>query len=140
MLNAEEATKRYLDGVGSANAKAKYQAGVDAVTDSPMAKAAAADQLYLDKVRESVESGRRARALMAVPLQRWKDQARNKGAERLAGGARAAVDKVRAHFQKWAPIYQQIKQEVAGMPKGTIEDSLARVRRSMEIAIANKGK
>lgn len=140
VLNTETVVQRYLEGTSSPQAKKKYQEGVDAVTESPMQKAADSDQLYLQRIQESVSSGRRRQALLAVPLSRWKDNAKGKGADRLAGGARAAADKVRAHFQKWSPIYQQIKQECAAMPKGSIEDSMARVRRAIEISKQAAGK
>lgn len=140
MLTAETSVQRYLDGMNSPQAKKKYIEGIDSVTESPMQKAADADQLYLQRVSESVSSGRRRQALLAVPMQRWKDNAKGTGSERLASGARKASDKVRAHFQKWTPIYQQMKSEIAAMPKGTIEDSMARVRRAIEIAKQAAGK
>ena len=139
-VSAEQAVKRYQDAMSSGLTKQKYLDGVTAVTESPMAKAAEADDLYLRKVEESVRTGRRRAALMNVTLDKWKANARTKGAERLTGGAVAALDKVRAHFQKWSPIYESMHAAVQGMPKGTTEDALARVRRVIEMAKQAAGK
>lgn len=130
-LTPQQMAQRYLQGVQGGAARQRYLDGVSAVTESPMAKAAAADDLYLQRVTESVNSGRRKQKLLAAPLSRWKDNASKKGAERYASGAAAAMDKVNAHFQKFGPIYDQVSKEVASMPKGTIEDSIARVAHVM---------
>lgn len=142
MVSAENAVQRYLDGTGSGNAAKKYADGIEAVTESPMAKAASgvATQKYLESIRKSVESGYRQNRLNAVPLSRWKDGAKGKGKERYASGCRASADKVRAHFQKWAPIYQQISAECAAMPNNSTEDALAKVRRAIEISKQAAGK
>lgn len=126
MLSAEGAVKRYMEGTQSGAARQRYLEGIEAVTESPMEKAAAADQLYLRRVQESVESGRRRQRLLETPMSAWKDGAKRKGADRIASGAAAAVEKVRRHFQKWTPIYQEISREIASMPKGSVEDSIAR--------------
>lgn len=140
MATAEQMAQRYLDGTGSANAQKKYKEGIDAVAESPMAKAAAALPLYLQRVQEAVSSGRMANALMGASFSRWKENAKAKGAERYATGCRLAADKMRAHFSKWAGVYNNIKAEVSNMPKGTTEDSIARVRRSIEMMKAAAGK
>ena len=126
-ITAESSVKRYLEGTQSGAARARYLEGIEAVTESPMEKAAAADQLYLRRVQESVESGRRAARLRETPMSVWKEGAKRKGADRLASGAAAAVEKIRRHFQKWTPIYQEVSREVSTMPKGSTEDSIARV-------------
>jgi hypothetical protein len=139
-MNTESVVQRYLAGTSSTATKEKYKQSIDAVTESPMAKAAAADELYLKRVEESVRSGRRAAKLNATPISRWKDNAKGKGADRLSTGAAAAADKVRAHFAKWGPVYDQIKRDVAGMAKGGIEESLARVRYAIEASKKAAGK
>lgn len=139
-VRADQAVKKYLDRIQSGSAKEAYRNGIDAVTENPMQKAADADDLYLARVEESVRSGRRRNALLSVPMTRWKENAKTKGAERLASGAVAAADKVRSHFQKWAPIYDQASEAVKSMPKGTREDAKARVGRVIDILMDAAGR
>jgi hypothetical protein len=138
--SAEQAVKRYTDAMQSGAARQKYLDGIASTTENPMEKAAAAEDLYLRRVQEAVSSGRRREKLLSTPMQRWKDNATKKGGERLATGAAAAVDKVRAHFQKWTPIYQQVSAAVASMPKGTIEDSVARAAAAIRMLKSAAGK
>lgn len=123
---AEQAVQRYLQSTQSGQARQRYLDGIAGTQVNPMEEAAKADQLYLQRVQEAVTSGRRQAALLNTPKSRWTDNATKKGADRLATGAAQAADKVRAHFQKWTPIYQQISQQVQAMPKMTTEDSIAR--------------
>lgn len=132
-LTAEAAVKRYLEATQSGAAKQRYKDGIEKVTESPMAKAAEADDLYLMRVEESVRSGKRRQKLLNTPMQRWKDNAKNKGADRLASGAAAAADKVRAHFQQWAPVYENISSTVAAMPKGGRENAKARAAKAIDM-------
>lgn len=137
---AEQAVKRYLDAAQSGVSRQKYIDGINATTVNPMAEAAKQEELYLRNVTESVRSGRRAAKLNSVPVSRWKDGAIKKGADRLASGALSAADKVRAHFQTWTPIYQNISQTVAAMPKGTTEDSIARAAMAIRMMKQAAGK
>lgn len=141
-INTEAAVKRYTDAMASGATKQKYIDGINSVTESPMAKAAspAAMDLYLRRTQESVTSGKRARNLLAAPLSRYKDNATKKGADRLASGAATAVDKVRAHFQKWGPTYQQVSDTVASMPKGTREDAKNRSNKAIDMLMDAAGR
>lgn len=141
-VSSEQAVKSYLDRMSSGQVQEKYKAGIDRTAENPMAKAATdqSQQLYLQRVQESVSSGRRSQKLLAVPFQRWKDNAKNVGASRLSSGAQKAADKVRAHFQKWTPIYQQVSDTIRSMPKGTRADSAARAVRAMEMLMDAAGK
>ena len=137
---AEQATKRYLDAAGSGASRQKYIDGINSTTVNPMAEAAKNEELYLRNVTESVRSGRRAAKLNSVPVERWKKGAVTKGADRLASGAAAAADKVRAHFQTWMPIYQNVSQVVNAMPKGSTEDSIARAAAAIRMLKQAAGK
>lgn len=131
--------KRYLDGMTSGAAKAKYLEGVESVTESPMEKAAAQDDFFLQRVEESVRSGKRAAKLRATPLSRWKDNAKKK-VDRLASGASAAVDKVRAHFTRWTPIYEDVARTVAAMPKGSRQASKDRAAKAIDMLMDAAGR
>ncbi len=141
MITAEQAVSRYMAGMSSGQATAKYKEGVQAVTESPMEKAAspASMDLYLRKVQESVSSGRRRERLLAVPLERYKNNAIAK-ADRLASGAKAAADKVRNHFAKWMPIYKNVSDAVKNMPKGGLEEAKARSGKAIEMLMQAAGR
>lgn len=139
-VSVEASVKRYQDAMSSGTTKQKYQDGIDRTTDNPMVKAEAANDLYLQRVQDSVSSGRRSAALLSAPMARWKDNSKKKGADRLSTGAMGALDKVRAHFQKWAPIYANISDTVAAMPKGSREDSKARSAKAIDMLMDAAGK
>lgn len=137
--SVDSIVKRYLDGMTSGAAKSKYLEGIEAVTESPMEKAAAADDLYLQRVEESVRSGKRAAKLRATPLSRWKDNAKKK-VDRLASGATASADKVRGHFTKWTPIYEDISRTVQAMPKGSRQAAKDRVAKAIDMLMDAAGR
>lgn len=141
MLTAEQMVQRYQTAMAAGTTVAKYKEGIASVTESPMAKAATpeATDLYLRRVQESVSSGKRQAKLMAVPLQRYKDNATAK-ADRLASGAKAAIDKSRAHFQKWTPIYANVKDTVKAMPKGGMAEAQARSAKAIEMLMQAAGR
>ena len=130
----------WKSAMASPQTSQNYTNGINGVTDSPMAKAAAAQDRYQAGVIQSVASGKFASSLNAVPLSVYKQNAINKGAPRLASGAAAAVPKVTAHFQKWAPIYAQVAQTVAGMPKGGLANAQARAAAAIQILMQAAGK
>lgn len=133
--------QRYQDAMAASSTVTKYKQGIAGVTESPMAKAASpeATDLYLRRVQESVSSGKRQRKLLEAPLQRYKDNATAK-ADRLASGAKAANDKLRAHFQKWAPIYQSVHDAVQSMPKGTMDAAKQRAGKAIEMLMQAAGR
>lgn len=141
MKTAEQSAQAYQQAMSSGVTSQRYKDGVQGVTESPMAKAATPDatQRYLNGIQQSVTSGRRQQALQAVPLQRWKDNTINKGAQRLASGAQAAADKVRTHFQKWTPIYQQVSDSIAAMPKGGVANAQARSAMAIQMLMQAAG-
>jgi hypothetical protein len=119
----------------------KYTAGVNAVTDSPTAKAASADaqQRYIQGTQAAVSSGRMASALNAVSLSQWKQQATNVGASRLASGAQKGASKYQAALQKWQPIYQQASDAAAALPKGGFANAQARWSAAVQVMMTAAG-
>lgn len=141
MINAQQMADRYMASMKSGETQNRYKQGIDSVTESPMAKAASdeATQLYLRRVQESVTSGKRQAKLMAVPLQRYKDNAKAK-ADRLASGAETSRAKIVAHFQRFQSIYQQASDAAKALPKGGINEAQARWRASTEVLMAAAGR
>jgi hypothetical protein len=111
---------------GMTNAVTKIVTGVNAVTDSPMEKAALAGQKMAQKVQESVANGRHAAGCRSVSLADWKNLTATKVQARLATGVQAAGTKHQT-FATW--LVNRINTglpAIAAMPSMTIEDSIAR--------------
>lgn len=125
---------------GLQKAAQRIAQGVDNVTVSPTELAAANLDTAAANYQEAVTSGRMARALRNVSLADWKDAFKTKGIPRIASGAAAAMPKMEAFNSKWYPIMEAASQQAKRIKKGTIEDSLARVRVIMEAGKKFAGK
>lgn len=124
MIDAQKFTDRWAAGMAAAGTK--YKEGVQAVTEAPNAKAAQAESRYLAGTQEAVASGAYQRGNQAVTLEDWKNAAITKGAARLAGGAQAAVPKMRAAA---GPLLAHIESGMSllqSMPRGTFEENMQR--------------
>lgn len=139
---AQQMAANYQAAMQSPNTQAKYKQGIEAFTGNPMELAASdqAMQFYLNRVTESVTSGKRARRLRETPRERWHRNAITVGANQLSVGAQKAKDKVDAHFAKWAPIYQQARDAARALPKGGKANALARVSAAMDVLMAAAGR
>lgn len=114
---------------GMANSGEKLKAGIQAVQESPMEKAAAAADRYAAGVQRSVSDGTYQAGLRAVSLQQWKDAAINKGVNRVASGAAAAVPKMQAFLERFLPHLANV---VSGLPpRGDMETNIARATQVM---------
>lgn len=123
-INQAEWLKKYVNGMNSAGPA--YTAGVNAVTQSPTAAAAAALPKALRNFTEAVNSGRMAAALQSVSTESWKQATISKGAPRLGSGAQAASNKVGAYISRVAPVMAQLQAAIAAMPSDTPADMEAR--------------
>lgn len=139
-VNAAQAAKRYQDSMAAPSTKQKYVEGINGTTVNPMALAADAEALYLQRVTEASNSGRRRQKLLAANPATWKANASGKGANRLAEGAKTAADKVQAHFQKWGPIYDSVSSTVNAMPKGGLAEAQARSSKAIEMLMQAAGR
>ena len=102
------------------------QRGINAITEHPGVKAAAAQDKMLANLTQSVQSGRWAKAVSAGSLSDWKTKTSQKVAERLSGGVDAAMGKRNA-FDNWlVSTLNEVLPAVANMPNLTFEDSIAR--------------
>ena len=117
-----------MQGAGAA-----YQAGIDRVTDSPMAKAAQNVQGYLQGVQDAVNSGKYAAGLNRVSLQDWKNAAKTNGAQRLGSGATLAKPKVQAFLSQFLPVLANNVATVKAMPNATYEQRKARAMAMMDL-------
>jgi hypothetical protein len=117
-----------------AGAGAAYTAGVNAVTESPMQKAAAALPKALANYTEAVTSGRMAAALNSVPIAFWKSQAAG-GAGKLASGAAKGAPKMMKAIAALQPVWAAAK--AAAQAAG--DDPFARANAALAVMIAAKG-
>jgi len=105
--------------------------GVERVTESPTAKAAAKENKMLANLQAAVSSGKWARRLRAVTLDDWKDKTLNKGVGRIAAGIDAAHDKQVDFATQLFAHQEPLLAEVEKMPDLTIEDSIGRATKWM---------
>lgn len=101
------------------------KAGVMAVTVAPGQQAAAAADLWLQRLNESKDKFRTNVA--AVGLQQWQTAMVDKGLPRMTTGVNGAMPKVTAFMTQLIPFTNNVKAVIRAMPKGTEADSEARM-------------
>lgn len=106
------------------NSTQEIQAGVMSVTTAPGQLAAAAADLWLQRVTQSKVKFQRN--VSAVTLQQWQQAMTQKGIPRISEGATAAIPKMANFMQQFLPHVEQVAATVRSMPKGTIDQGIAR--------------
>lgn len=117
----------------TANAADAYKAGINAVTENPMDKAAAAADTWFQRVSAPETRDKFRNNLQGRNINDWKGPALGKGAANFVTGAREGQAKYQAYITDAAPFMQQAMDEINRMPKATFEDRQARARRWAEI-------
>lgn len=101
--------------------------GVERVTESPTAKAAAKSDKMKANLVASIDSGKWQAGLRRVSLEDWKSKMINKGVNRVAAGIDEAADKVTAFAADLLPHIDRGKEAISKMPDVTLEDSISRM-------------
>jgi len=101
--------------------------GIDRVTESPTAKAAAKADKMLTNLTSAVSSGKWAAGLKRVSLEEWKRKTRDVGVNRIAAGIDASKDKVIAFAEELLPHIDRGQEKIKGMPDITLDDSINRM-------------
>lgn len=115
---------------GMKGAVPKMQAGVNAVTDSPMERAAANVDAYVQGVAASAD--RYVAGLRKTTLADWKRNTSDKIGQRMSGGVDAAMPK-RQDFDRYlVNTLNGVLPQVATMPNRSIDEGLAKVRAVVE--------
>ena len=103
------------------------RAGVERVTASPTAAAAAKKEKFRAGINASIDSGKWEQGLKRVSLEEWKRKMVEKGLGRVAAGIDAAKDKVIDFAAELLPYQDRLKGEVEGMPDISLEDNINRM-------------
>ena len=134
--NAQQLVANWQAGLQRAGPK--YAAGINAVTESPMAKAAAPQSLQkyaMNTQAASVPGGRMEQGLNSVSLAQWKTQAAGVGATNLVTGATKGAPKLAAKAQQLIGAYTAAKSAAAG-----VQGTSAKVMASINAMRAAFGK
>jgi hypothetical protein len=98
--------------------------GVDRVTEHPGRKAAAQQSVWVQNVTASQDKW--ARRVQAGSLEDWKARTKE-GASRIAAGVQAKKGKVEGFWQEFGPFQDSVTAQTNAMPRGTLEQNLARM-------------
>jgi hypothetical protein len=98
--------------------------GVNSVTTAPGVRAAASKELWANRVMQAKDKW--ASRVASVPLADWQQSMITVGIPRISQGAAAKVNKVQDFMQKFLPHVNQVAAQVNQMPKGSLEDGIAR--------------
>ena len=110
---------------GMQNASTKMQEGVNAVTEAPGVKAAAASALWLTNVTKA--EAKFARNVAAVSLDSWKNSYIKKGIPAISNAATVAESKVNTAATKLIPVINNLLTTIPART-ATLDGNLARVR------------
>lgn len=102
------------------------QNGVNRVTTAPGQAAAAAAPLMLQRLTESVTSGVWARQVSKVSLADWQSAMTNKAIPRISQGVTAAQKNKTGSITALLSAVDQAAAQSNALPKGGIEQSIAR--------------
>lgn len=109
------------------NSTAAIKAGVQAVTVSPTATAAAAADKWQAKLTSPDAKTKFVNSLKNVSLSDWQNSMINTGIGRIASGAQKGVTKYTAFAQKFYPFLANVQSTIKTMPSTTLEDNIARM-------------
>lgn len=129
--NVQQSIEKWKKNTAAAGEAMK--AGIQAVTESPTAKAADAADKYARNVQESVDSGRYQAACRAVSTGEWKEAASGKGVVNMQNGVRNLSARAMRNQADQLAYAQQVADQIASMPRETREDMRARMLRAMEL-------
>lgn len=124
-MNAADVAQRWANNLGAAGQKIRD--GVNAVTESPMAKAAARQDAWVQGVQRARDDGSYAAGLNSVTLAQWKDAMLNKGINRIGQGATQALPKMQQFLQSFLPYVQQGVNNLANQPRGDLSANIGRM-------------
>lgn len=123
-VRSDAATAADRWATGMSNAGAAMRRGVSAVQTAPNALAAQAVDKWLN--RTQMARDKYVRRNQSVSLQQWQGAMTSYGIDRVAQGAQAKKPKFASFMTEFLPYLKAGVDQIAGMPKNTLEDSIAR--------------
>lgn len=124
MRSVEDVLKKWQQNAG--NSTESIKAGVGRVTESPPQKAAAAADLWQQRVSSSEAREKFQQNAGAVSLSEWKAMMLSKGINNYANGVREGAGKMRKFLTEFLPLAAASSEQVKAMPKGTEQDAINR--------------
>ena len=124
-LNSQQVADKWKKNAN--NAVSDYKAGILAVTESPMDKAANAGEKMKQNLIKSIDDGSWAAGLRSVSLDEWKKKTSEEGANRFATGVNAAAPKMKQFMDFFLPEIARVKNEVDKMPSLSLQDNINRM-------------
>jgi len=109
----------------TAAAVSDYKTGIDSVRVAPGESAAQAVDRMIAKLQALRDSGELAQSMRSVSLAEWQRAAKEKGAERLASGARQAQGKMAQFMTDFLPFVDSVRASLP--PRGDMEQNLQRM-------------
>jgi len=112
------------------NTKAATQSmkdGVQAVTESPMEKAADRADAMVAGVQRAVADGRWQAGLRRVSTQEWKDRMISKGIPRVSQGVTDATNDFASFMGEFMPYVQEGQRQLASTPRGDLQTNINRM-------------
>jgi len=137
-LSAEQYTEKQARNLK--NSLPDIRAGIERVSTAPGVAAAAAQTRMKDNLNRAIDDGRWAAKVRGVSLEEWKSAALNKGVDRIAAGIDQAHDKQVQMAGRLLAAVDSSAAKSNAMPKGTIQDSIARMTAFVEDMHKFKGK
>ena len=122
------------------NSLPDIRAGIERVSTAPGVAAAAAQTRMKDNLNRAIDDGRWAAKVRGVSLEEWKSAALNKGVDRIAAGIDQAYQKQVTMAGRLLAAVDSSAAKSNAMPKGTIQDSIARMTAFVEDMHKFKGK
>lgn len=120
--NAAQITEKWKNR--TAGATQQVVDGVNRVTESPTAKAAAQKQAWINNT--IAKQDKWARNTAAVTLEEWR-AATAAGAQRIAAGVNAKAPKMEKFLNEFLPFLEGVQRQVNQTPRGDMETNLARM-------------
>lgn len=116
------------------------KAGIQRVTEAPGVKAAAASDRMLAAITESIQSGHWANRVSSVSLGDWQAAMVDKGIPRLTQGVAGAQKNKERQITALLDNVDAAAAEAHALPKGGIEQSIARATAFMRAMSENSKK
>lgn len=110
-----------------------YASGVSKVTENPMEKAAASQDLWFASLQDAYANNRFANRVGRVTLQQWKQSITDGGVSRYTQSADKAAKNYQAFAQEFYPYLAGVQSEVNAMPKRNLSESIQKMVRNVEL-------